>query len=138
MKLYELYLIEFFSTYPETYYGYWLTDNGKFISIPKNKHAEVARNKFQELGNVHMTGEEAIDEAENAGWMRIIFNPSSGRELTALPTSKSTPQSYKALSTLIKDFGRYMKDINLRLKDTNEYYQGNNVDEALAWIDKVS
>lgn len=130
-------LTEVFSTFPETNYGYWITDKGKFISVSKNRHAARARDLFQPVGEVHMTAQEALDAAEDGGWMRVIFQPNSARKLAAAPTKNSTPQSFKALRMLVKNFGQYVKEIHLHLKGTQHYYRGDNAEEALSWINKL-
>jgi len=131
-------LLELRNTLPDTDYGYWITDQGQFIPVGTHKHSEVAIKHFQPEGGFRMTPEQAMDIAEEKGWMRVIFRPHTPNVLKAQPSDATTPTGYRALSSLIKIFGKEVEEFDLHLRGTQEFYRGTDIRKALQWIEIIS
>lgn len=132
--LLEEFLLEFRNNLPDTNYGYWITNKGEFIPVPTHKHHEIAARELQLPGSLSMSSEQALDAASDRGWMRVILNPDRPKDLKAQPSPKSPPIAFQALYNLVRTFGKHVNEIDLHVRGTQEFYRGDNVGKALAWI----
>jgi hypothetical protein len=89
---------------PETEYGYWITDKGEFLVVPKFCHEEVA-----EQAGTYYTA------CFKNGWIRIVCRPQAGRgDLNVgFYAGKLGNRAISALGRLVnsRSYAQYMTEI---------------------------
>lgn len=98
---------------PDWHDGYWITDSGDVLSCDYENdvhHAEIVAGIMQD-------GENAIEAATRAGWIRVHIIPNRQFMIEFNP-EKAQPRAFRVLSRAIRD-----ADVNEYLVDLPNGYE---------------